>query len=85
MFFYFLHTLKKKLELASAAEANKILYSIYELRKNEQVPDQLEINRVEHALAMLHFLAKEMDKVRKVKHKNKIKFSNMILSLMNVL
>ena len=45
-------------ELASAAEANKILYSIYELRKNEQVPDMEEINRIEHSLAMLHFLAK---------------------------
>ncbi len=33
-----------KIELASEAEARKVLYAIYDLRKNETVPDQEEIN-----------------------------------------
>ena len=65
-------------ELASAAEANKILYSIYELRKNEQVPDMEEINRIEHSLAMLHFLAKEMEKVSIISSQRIIKIEKKI-------
>jgi len=50
-------------ELASEAEARKVLYSIYELRKNETEPDMEEINKIEHCLAMIHFLSKDYEKV----------------------
>lgn len=53
----------RSIELASEAEARKVLYAIYDLRKNETEPDQDEINKIEHCLSMVHFLSKEFDKV----------------------
>ena len=40
-----------------------MLYSIYEIRKNESKPDEEEIVKIEHCLSMVHFFAKEYDKV----------------------
>lgn len=51
------------IELASEAEAKKVLYSVYEIRRNESTPDNEEINKIEHCLSMIHFLAKEYEKV----------------------
>ncbi|CAF0804158.1 unnamed protein product [Brachionus calyciflorus] len=51
-------------ELASEAEAKKVLYSIYEIRRNETTPDNQELTKIEHCLSMVHFLAKEYDKVQ---------------------
>jgi hypothetical protein len=50
-------------ELASEAEAKKVLYTIYEIRKNEMKPDIKEINRIEHGLSMIHFLGKDYKNV----------------------
>ena len=49
--------------MASEAEAKKVLYSIYEIRRNETDPDNEELTKIEHSLSMIHFLAKEYDKV----------------------
>lgn len=49
-------------ELAMEAECRKVLYSIYELRKNETQPDKEEINKIEFCLAMIHFLSKDYEK-----------------------
>ncbi|RNA03328.1 Zinc finger MYND domain-containing 12 [Brachionus plicatilis] len=51
-------------ELASEAEAKKVLYSIYEIRRNETSQDIAELTKIEHCLCMVHFLSKEYDKVR---------------------
>ena len=50
-------------ELAIEAEARKVLYSIYDIRKNESNIDIIEINKIEQCLCMTHFLAKEYEKV----------------------
>jgi hypothetical protein len=49
--------------LASEAEAKKVLYTIYEIRKNEMKPDMKEISRIEHGLSMVHFLGKDYQNV----------------------
>lgn len=51
------------IELATEAEARKVLYAIYELRKNETNIDQNELNIIIKCLSMIHFLSKEHDKV----------------------
>ncbi len=50
--------------MASEAEAKKVLNSIYQIRKNEVNLDNLEINKLEHCLSMVHFLAKDYEKVK---------------------
>lgn len=49
-------------ELASEAEARKVLHAIYEIRRNENRPDEEEVNKIEHALGMIHFLSKNYEK-----------------------
>lgn len=55
-------------EMASEAEAKKALYSIYEIRKNENRPDINEINKIEYCLILIHFLTKEYDLVSLFSH-----------------
>ena len=50
-------------ELASEAECRKVLHSIYDMRRSENRPDEEEVNKLEHALTMIHFLSKDFDKV----------------------
>jgi len=40
-----------------------VLHSIYELRRNENRPDEKEITKIEHALSMIHFLSKDFEKM----------------------
>ena len=49
--------------MASEAEAKKVLYTIYEIRKNEMKKDEQEIIKIEHCLSMVHFLGKDYKNV----------------------
>jgi len=49
-------------ELATEAEARKVLYGIHEIRENEQEIDMKELQKIFACLSMVHFLAKENDK-----------------------
>jgi hypothetical protein len=40
-----------------------VLHAIYEIRQNEQNIDQVEVEKLEHSLAMVHFLGKQIDLV----------------------
>ena len=51
------------LELASEAEARKVLYAVYELRKNESNVDLKELYTIRKCLSFIHFLSKENEKV----------------------
>ena len=51
------------LELATEAEARKVLYGVHEIRENEQEIDMKELKKIFACLSMVHFLAKENDKV----------------------
>jgi hypothetical protein len=53
------------IELAIEAEARKILTAIYEIRKNETQIDHLEIVKCEYCLAMVNFIAKNYENVKK--------------------
>ena len=39
-----------------------MLHAIYEIRRNENRPDGEEVNKIEHALGMIHFLSKNYEK-----------------------
>lgn len=41
-----------------------MLYSIYEIRRNENRPDEEELNKLEFALSMILFLSKDFEKSR---------------------
>jgi len=49
--------------MASEAEAKKVINAIYQIRKNEVTLDTAEINKLEHCLSMVHFLAKDYERV----------------------
>ncbi len=39
------------------------MHSIYELRRNENRPDEEEVTKIEHSLSMIHFLSKDYEKM----------------------
>lgn len=63
---------KRSSELASEAEARKVLHAIYEIRRNENKPDEAEINQIEHSLSMIHFLSNDLEKFQH--------FTNLLMS-----
>jgi hypothetical protein len=64
------------LELASEAEARKVLYAVYELRKNESNVDLKELYTIRKCLSFIHFLSKENEKVNFYDVKIKTSFFN---------
>lgn len=49
--------------MANEAECRKVLHSVYEIRRNENRPDDEEIMKIEHGLSMIHFLSNDFEKV----------------------
>ena len=54
--------------MATEAEGRKVLHAIYEIRRNENRPDEDELNKMEHAMSMIYFLSKDYMKCKDFAH-----------------